>query len=572
MSRALPSRPRVPGHQKPFPRYALALLTPLILTLGAWQYRWMSDDGFIYLRIVRQIQAGHGPVFNAGERVEAATSPLWLAVLSVSDLVFPIRLEWIAIILGITLTLLGLWLAILGAARLVDPSARAVLVPAGALVLAALPAMWLNASAGLETGLVFAWVGGCLLSLSRWSEQPRGSPLGLPSAVLLGIGPLVRPELLMATALWLAVVVVSERRSTGWVGRVRMLGAALALPLAYQVFRMGYYASLGPNTALAKEASLPYWDSGWRYLRSSTQPYWLWFPVLVVLVGGYIPLLRGLAREHRTRATATVISFVILAAMSATFAIRVGGDFVHGRLLLPALFALLAPVAVVPWRRSYTAVALLPVWAIACIGLLRSPLGAPRSFPQMPRNATVVRAFGETDLAWFDGHGAYLEFAKLGVSPRAKSDPVVALFAVGAVGYALGPNVQVLDRLGLGDAVAARLALPRRGLVGHEKLLPLPWVAALLLPSGAKLDRAGFVEYPRFGISPIDAPHGQPFASRVADARAALKCGELRRLEAAIDEPLDPARFVENVWESVGFWRLRIPAEPRIARRRLCAH
>ena len=35
----------------------------------------VGDDGFINLRVVSQIKAGNGPVFNAGERVEAATSP-----------------------------------------------------------------------------------------------------------------------------------------------------------------------------------------------------------------------------------------------------------------------------------------------------------------------------------------------------------------------------------------------------------------------------------------------------------------------------------------------------------------
>ena len=34
----------------------------------------MSDDGYIYLRVVDQLLAGNGPVFNNGERMEAATS------------------------------------------------------------------------------------------------------------------------------------------------------------------------------------------------------------------------------------------------------------------------------------------------------------------------------------------------------------------------------------------------------------------------------------------------------------------------------------------------------------------
>ena len=43
----------------------------LVFTIAAWHYRWMSDDGFINLRVVSELRAGHGPVFNPGERVEA---------------------------------------------------------------------------------------------------------------------------------------------------------------------------------------------------------------------------------------------------------------------------------------------------------------------------------------------------------------------------------------------------------------------------------------------------------------------------------------------------------------------
>ena len=44
---------------------------------GAWQRRWIADDGLIVLRTVRNLLAGNGPVFNQGERVEANTSTVW---------------------------------------------------------------------------------------------------------------------------------------------------------------------------------------------------------------------------------------------------------------------------------------------------------------------------------------------------------------------------------------------------------------------------------------------------------------------------------------------------------------
>jgi len=133
----------------------------------------MSDDGFINLRIVDQLTSGHGPVFNQGERVEAATSPLWIYVLTAADLVVPLRLEWIAVLVGITLTVAGTALAMLGAGRLIERDDRTVLVPAGALVLVVLPPMWKFASSGLENGLTFAWLGATCALLAAWARSGR---------------------------------------------------------------------------------------------------------------------------------------------------------------------------------------------------------------------------------------------------------------------------------------------------------------------------------------------------------------------------------------------------------------
>ena len=71
-------------------------------------WAWTFDDGFIYFRTVDQILAGNGPVFNTGERVESFTSPLWLLILTIGDVVSPFRLEYTAAALSIACTAAGL--------------------------------------------------------------------------------------------------------------------------------------------------------------------------------------------------------------------------------------------------------------------------------------------------------------------------------------------------------------------------------------------------------------------------------------------------------------------------------
>ena len=49
--------------------WASVAVVAVLFGWGAWQRRWIADDGLIVLRTVRNLLAGNGPVFNAGERV-----------------------------------------------------------------------------------------------------------------------------------------------------------------------------------------------------------------------------------------------------------------------------------------------------------------------------------------------------------------------------------------------------------------------------------------------------------------------------------------------------------------------
>src|SRR6478609_9005528 len=95
----------------------LVLLTPIVaIVIVAWTRRWIEEDAFLNFRVVDQIRAGHGPVFNIGERVEITTSTLWLAMLTVARTVLPfVKIEHLSIAGGLLLTGLGLWWAERGA-------------------------------------------------------------------------------------------------------------------------------------------------------------------------------------------------------------------------------------------------------------------------------------------------------------------------------------------------------------------------------------------------------------------------------------------------------------------------
>lgn len=532
----------------------------------------MSDDGFIYLRVVRQTLGGNGPVFNVGERVEAATGPLWVGVLAIADVVTPIRLEWLAVLLGIGLSAAGLALAIAGSRRLLGISGSDLAIPAGAAVLIAVPPMWTFASSGLENGLSFAWLGGALWLLAGWTrERKRMSAAG---AMLLGLGPLIRPDLGVFTIAFLAIVLVGSCDT--WKERFRVVAWAFALPALYQLFRMGYYGSLVPNPAIAKEASTSRWDAGWTYLRTSTNPYLLWFPVAVLAIGAYLPLASGLRHRRQRRELLVVAAFGLAAIVHAFYVLRVGGDFMHARLLLPGLFAFAAPVAVLPLRREFGAALLLVPWVIAGLFFLRSGLDRYDDFSTGKKNPVSIDDFG----GWakdgglrqrYESGGVFFGDQRLDARPIDGHHTVVASYGIGVVGFALGEDPYVLDLLGLADPFTAHLELAHRGTYpGHEKPLPAPWTAARTTRPGSDVTASDFPFPTNFGVRQLEHPDGQPFDRRVRLAREAMTCGELKEFLASYTADLTVGRFFENVIDSFHNTRFRIPPEPRDAHSQFC--
>jgi arabinofuranosyltransferase len=177
-----------------------------------------------------------------------------------------------------------------------------------------------------------------------------------PVAFVLGLAPLVRPDLALFGLLVAVALVVLEARR-GWLRLVGLAVVAAAVPLAYEVFRAGYYGLLVPSTALAKEASTARWRQGGYYLLDLVTPYLLWIPVSVLLVG-VLALLGGRRRtgvkvsRRACLATVAVVAVLVLgSALLALYVTRVGGDFMHGRMLLPSLFCLVLPVMAVPFTR-----------------------------------------------------------------------------------------------------------------------------------------------------------------------------------------------------------------------------
>lgn len=384
---------------------------------GIWQRRWIADDGLIVLRTIRNLLAGNGPVFNAGERVESNTSAAWTYLVYLGSVIGgPLRLEYVALALALMLSIAGVVMVMLGTARLWEPvlaGRRMWILPAGALVYIAVPPARDFATSGLENGLVTAWLGLLWWMLVCWAQAGDRPPTRFTPvftgalAFVAGLSVLVRPELALIGGAALLMMLVAASR---WRSRLLIVIAGGLLPVGYQIFRMGYYGLLVPQTALAKDASGSKWSQGFTYLQNFTKPYALWLPALLLIVlavllvravGGTAGRTGPGSRLQSPRAV--VVLMIVSGVLQALYWIRQGGDFMHGRVLLTPLFCLLAPVSVIPVpapdRNWLTRIdGRLPAGAVAALWLALAgwALWAANS-PGMGSDATRVTYSGIVD-------------------------------------------------------------------------------------------------------------------------------------------------------------------------------
>ncbi|MSX20824.1 MAG: hypothetical protein F2934_10420 [Actinobacteria bacterium] len=577
-------------------RLVLIAPTMLILWMG-WQHRWTADDAFINFRIVKQLENGHGLVFNIGDRVEAGTSPLWIFILATLDKFLPITLEWIAAIVALGSTVLGLRAAIAGTQQLVGRtmSTTTWTLPIGALIYVALPPAWDFATSGLESGLSVLWIGCSWYLLARHASRDAGRPPTYLLPVLLSLGPLIRPDFAVITIVFLAGVLTLSGRDRS---RLLRLGiVTFIVPVVYEVFRAGYFGNLVPNTAIAKEGSSASWHQGWLYLCDLIGTYRLFLVVpAALLVFGWNALRRYRRPQRHISAThRAAITCLVAGLLHGLLIVRVGGDFMHGRLLLPSLLLLLLPIFVAPVRDVlWVAATAVCAWAALCAGTFHTPYstaasagGPPQPFDAIDptshiaderlvylrmsgaRHPVALSSYREhiwvqggrylSGIASADKPHLYLDGASrarlasppLPLRAEYRGNGVAYVGAMGLISYVAQRDMRIVDRFGLSEPLSSHQRRLVLGRPGHEKDLPVAWIIAAYTPPDTALPK---------GVREED----------VRAARHALTCGSFPELINAAQRPLTVGRFFSNIGHSFTLYGFRFPTDPIAAERGLC--
>ena len=201
-----------------------------------------------------------------------------------------------------------------------------------------------------------------VLGAAGCGGRPDGPMFIGALAFVAGFSVLVRPELALMGGLALIMMLIAARDLAPSACSIVVAGGFL--PVAYEIFRMGYYGLLVPGTALAKDAAGDKWSQGMIYLVELQRALrgcgcrwccWCRWALLLMAArrrpsflrpalspdygrrgaGGAEPA-RGGGVRRRERAAAGAL-------------LDSAGRRLHARrVLLAPLFCLLAPVAVIP--------------------------------------------------------------------------------------------------------------------------------------------------------------------------------------------------------------------------------
>lgn len=446
--------------QRPLTRALFAMAAGAVaIGIGLWsRHRYALDDAFISYRYARHLIEGLGPVYNAGERVEGYTSPLWV-LLNAPGLALGLDPLVVSRILGLACFALIPFVAARILAPLLErPRDLWLGVPLLALGLTAHHVDFM--ASGLEPGLWSL----CVLALGRQLlAQPGVRRDALINLLCLA---LLLTRLDGAPFVAMHIVVSARQLFRQQLGQQWARGPALRTLLRrYGPFvvvftllmagKHAYYGAWLPNTFTAKYAGLGGVGSGISYLVSFVASYpHLSLAVPLAVLGALRPPRAEYGPFAAWAGSALLLYYAYL--------LVVGGDFMMYRLALQPYATLMVLCALGLAR--LLALAARPARAFGLVLLCLSP-GWPRPDPDYyMQSMEEMQRYSEL--------GTQVGLTLKRVLPP---DTVIATTLAGTLPY--HSQLTTIDQLGLNDRWVARhgALFPRSR--GHTRHAPREYLA-----------------------------------------------------------------------------------------------
>ena len=429
----------------------------LLCALVAWAYvrtAAVTEDAFITFRVIDNALNGYGLVWNAGERVQVFTHPLW-ALLLLAFSAMGANIFHTALAISLVLTLICV-------ALIVRNSAGRWTALWAVLALLLSEAFVEYSSASLENALAHALVAALVVSWVRFAAE-SGRRVWVV-ALCAGLLVITRHDFAVLAGPATLALLFRSRGRDRWLA---LFAAALPLVL-WSIFSLVYYGSLWPNSAYAKL------NNGMSMAESlaAAEPYFRDLikydavTALVIVVAAIRGLLQG---SWRMRPLAFGLLLYVIYLGSA------GGDYMGGRLFSAPFVMAVAMLALnVRLRWWWNA----PAWILVTLilGLHQGsivkdvhPHAEQRPMSQHAWMYPFTGWLAETRRADFSN----MPWAEQGLKARAEKHEVVAKCAVGLYGFNAGPSVRIVDPLAIGDGFLSRLPSKKPSYPGHfERAFP----------------------------------------------------------------------------------------------------
>ncbi len=470
-------------------------LALLAFTLIFVRTAWVGDDVYITLRSVDNFVNGYGLTWNAAERVQAYTHPLWMFLLTA--LYIPTRDAYLTALLASFLaSFLTFWLV----------ARRDAFAALGLLALLLSKAYADYSASGLENPLTHLLL---VLFFIAFVERSATSPDVAPPSrnfqsletlesdafrlgFLASLIALNRQDAILFVLPALAYLTVPQDLSC--LARRKMNFAVLGniilgfLPLLlWEAFSLFYYGFPFPNTYYAKlGAGIPQSEllaQGLIYFLDSLQRDPL--TLAVIFAGILLVLWRGQVRERL---------LALGSLLYLGYVLSIGGDFMSGRFFTASLLvSVLLLMRLL--RDASTRWKCAAFGAVIVLGLFAKPptfildLNQPRfTEHDLVTGINDERAFYYPISGLMNYRpGKQIPFSEEGwvehgYALRESGKAVVDEKNVGFIGYFAGPRVHIVDRYALADPLLARLPAKtsEKWRIGHfERAVPEGYLQTL---------------------------------------------------------------------------------------------
>jgi hypothetical protein len=436
--RTKPSRPSAAG----FEWGVLAILAVAVSLFAFFVRDCFVDDAFTGFQYIRNLLAGHGLVFHAGQnRVEGVTNIGWLLALTpLSAAIGPTmgaKTAGLALLLGSLTTTMLLCRAL---ARRLE---RGTLIPT--ILLACSFEFVYFSLAGMETALLALVLLLMACAALRW-------PTGMAIPLLGAFAFLVHPEAAAVYPLYAAIAWIRNRegRRKLAVGSAVFLAAIMAITAA----RFAYFGDVVPNTFHSKPGGIRLAvENAYSFLMGRNTN--VAFPITGWLV---LPVLLLGWRRLRRASPAAADMLAATTAVGLIFAIYSPADWSD----LPRYFSPYLPAAIIVlWSGLEEATA----WAV--VALRR---GSVATKPILAATAVVLVLTSiidsRTKMSRMETYPGYVLAGKTLIGParwmqdHLAADATIATRRIGVVAYYSGRKVFDYT-YGLPEPAVARLVAKR---------------------------------------------------------------------------------------------------------------